>query len=200
MKDLTHKKQLEDIAEASSDHPLRLGMCICCLIVYLKPEDDPTAARRSKSCAAGALSALQGGAVDRTQARRSQTALSHSDRSFSRPLTRMLVAFSNQDAKKVEAVAGSMRDAFGVQKEARYSGILENDGMIMTRSQIKHAAHIEPEDSSVTPTPDEHGSTLGNASALALAAASLRQMLQDMPELTEVSSGSSDIAEGLIER
>ena len=29
----------------------------------------------------------------------------------------MLVAFSNQDAKKVQAVAGSMRDAFGVQKQ-----------------------------------------------------------------------------------
>jgi flagellar motor protein MotB len=28
----------------------------------------------------------------------------------------MLVAFSNQDAKKVQAVAGSMQQAFGVQK------------------------------------------------------------------------------------
>ena len=29
----------------------------------------------------------------------------------------MLVAFSNQDEKKVQAVAGSLRDAFGVQQE-----------------------------------------------------------------------------------
>ena len=31
----------------------------------------------------------------------------------------MLVAFSNQDAKKMQAVAGSMRDAFGVQDIVR---------------------------------------------------------------------------------
>ena len=40
----------------------------------------------------------------------------------------MLVAFSNQDSKKVQAVTGSMREAFGVQKQARYSGIMEVDG------------------------------------------------------------------------
>ena len=37
----------------------------------------------------------------------------------------MLVAFSTQDAQKLKIVAGSMRDAFGVQTEARYSGIIE---------------------------------------------------------------------------
>ena len=31
----------------------------------------------------------------------------------------MLVAFSNQDAKKVQAVAGSMQQAFGVQKDSQ---------------------------------------------------------------------------------
>ena len=71
----------------------------------------------------------------------------------------MLVAFSNQDAKKVQAVAGSMRDAFGVQQEARYSGIVEPDGLT-ARDKIKNAAHIAPEDSSNTPTPDEQGSKL----------------------------------------
>jgi chemotaxis protein MotB len=98
----------------------------------------------------------------------------------------MLVAFSNQDSKKVEAVAGSMRDAFGVQKTARYSGITESDGL-QTRLTIKNAAHIEPEDSSVTPTPDQQGSEAANDQAFALAAASLRQALRDMPELTEAS-------------
>ena len=34
----------------------------------------------------------------------------------------MLVAFSNQDARKMQAVARSMRDAFGVQNDVRYSG------------------------------------------------------------------------------
>jgi chemotaxis protein MotB len=69
----------------------------------------------------------------------------------------MLVAFSNQDQQKLQIVAGSMRDA------------------------------------SATPTPDEHdrqrtsGARLKEDRAFALAAASLRQALQDMPELTEIS-------------
>ena len=35
----------------------------------------------------------------------------------------MLVAFSTQDAKKLQIVAGSMREAFGVQSAIRYSGL-----------------------------------------------------------------------------
>ncbi len=40
----------------------------------------------------------------------------------------MLVAFSTQDQRKLQIVAGSMRDAFGVQNKVRYSGIIEVDG------------------------------------------------------------------------
>ncbi len=98
----------------------------------------------------------------------------------------MLVAFSNQDLKKVQAVTGSMREAFGVQKEARYSGILEVDGFSL-RSHIKNAEHIAPEESSVTPTRDEAGSGFKVDRAFSLATASLRQALRDMPELNELS-------------
>ncbi|MGA7790690.1 MAG: flagellar motor protein MotB [Xanthobacteraceae bacterium] len=98
----------------------------------------------------------------------------------------MLVAFSNQDSKKVQAVAGSMRDAFGMQKEVRFSGIVESAGL-PTRPYIKNAERIPPEDSSVTPTPDERGSGVASAQAFALAMASLRQSLQNMPELAEAS-------------
>ena len=98
----------------------------------------------------------------------------------------MLVAFSNQDAKQMQAVAGSMRDAFGVQKEARFSGIMEVGGL-MTRDKIKNAAAIPPEKSSVTPTPDMRGSGVATDKVFALAAASLRQALQGLPELTEAS-------------
>jgi chemotaxis protein MotB len=98
----------------------------------------------------------------------------------------MLVAFSNQDEKKVQAVAGSMRDAFGVQQSVRYSGIMESDGSL-TRPKIKNAADIRPEDSSTTPTPDERGSSFETNKAFAFVAASLRQALHDMPELTEAS-------------
>src|SRR3954451_1291923 len=55
----------------------------------------------------------------------------------------MLVAFSTQDANKLKVVAGSMRDAFGVQTEARYSGIVESDGL-PTRPRLKNVDHISP--------------------------------------------------------
>jgi chemotaxis protein MotB len=104
----------------------------------------------------------------------------------------MLVAFSNQDQQKLQMVAGSMRDAFGVQQNVRYSGVIEVPGL-PTRPKLKNAAHITPEEASATPTPDQHdrnratGARLAEDRAFALAAASLRQALQDMPELTEIS-------------
>src|ERR1700716_1159034 len=104
----------------------------------------------------------------------------------------MLVAFSNQDQQKLKIVAGSMREAFGVQTEARYSGIIESDGL-PTRPKLKNTAHIAPEDASNTPSPDEKersvtaGARLKVDREFALASASLRQALQDMPELTEIS-------------
>src|ERR1700738_187052 len=104
----------------------------------------------------------------------------------------MLVAFSNQDQQKLKIVAGSMREAFGVQTEARYSGVIESDG-IPTRPKLKNTANIPPEEASNTPTPDEQdrnrktGARLKIDREFALASASLRQALQDMPELTEVS-------------
>lgn len=104
----------------------------------------------------------------------------------------MLVAFSNQDQQKLKIVAGSMREAFGVQTEARYSGIIESDGL-PTRPRLKNTDHINPEDASNRPTPDEQqrsqvsGARLKVDREFALASASLRQALQDMPELTEVS-------------
>lgn len=98
----------------------------------------------------------------------------------------MLVAFSNQDAKKMHAVAGSMREAFGVQDEVRDSGIREVDGLF-TRPHLKHAEHIEPEESSMTPSDDEHGVGLTTDNGFALAAASLRHALGELPELAEAS-------------
>jgi chemotaxis protein MotB len=104
----------------------------------------------------------------------------------------MLVAFSNQDQQKLKIVAGSMREAFGVQTESRYSGIIESDGL-PTRPKLKNTDHVPPEESSNTPTPDEkqrqriNGAKLKIDREFALASASLRQALQDMPELTEIS-------------
>lgn len=103
----------------------------------------------------------------------------------------VLVAFSNQDQNKLKVVAGSMRDAFGVSIQ-RYAGIIEVDGL-PTRARMKNAAHIPPEEASSTPTPDQDdknkivGAQMKTDREFALASASLRQALQDMPEITEVS-------------
>src|SRR5436190_11402213 len=104
----------------------------------------------------------------------------------------MLVAFSNTDQKKLQIVAGSMREAFGTQTAIRYAGIVEIDGL-PTRPRLKNAANIKPEDSSSTPTPDEKsrnsgiGVPVASDGAFALASASLRQAIQDMPEIAELS-------------
>lgn len=104
----------------------------------------------------------------------------------------MLVAFSNQDQRKLQIVAGSMREAFGVQTAIRYSGIIELDGL-PTRPKLKNAEKIKPEEASATPSPDEKsrnrnfGARLDNEGEFALASASLRQALQDMPEIAELS-------------
>ncbi|KQZ01380.1 hypothetical protein ASD45_11365 [Pseudolabrys sp. Root1462] len=104
----------------------------------------------------------------------------------------MLVAFSTQDQAKLQVVAGSMRDAFGIQDKVRYSGVLEIMGL-PTRPKLKNVANIDPKDASATPAPDEkglnrvYGARLKEDRKFALAAASLRQALQSMPEITEVS-------------
>lgn len=104
----------------------------------------------------------------------------------------MLVAFSTQDQAKLQIVAGSMREAFGVQQNVRYSGIIEVDGL-PTRPRVKNVAKINPTEASSTPSPDEKdhsrafGTRLKKDSAFALASASLRQALQEMPEIAEIS-------------
>src|SRR5688572_24628923 len=104
----------------------------------------------------------------------------------------MLVAFSTQDSAKLQIVAASMRDAFGVQQNVRYSGIIEVGGL-PTPPQVKNVAKINPTESSATPSPDgkDHmnsfGTRLKKDSAFALASASLRQALQEMPEIAEIS-------------
>ena len=104
----------------------------------------------------------------------------------------MLVAFSTQDQAKLQVVAGSMRDAFGVQDKVRYSGVIEVLGL-PTRPKLKNAAQIDPSEASATPSPNEHnhqrtyGARFKKDRAFSLAAASLRQALQDMPDITQAS-------------
>jgi len=62
-----------------------------------------------------------------------------------------------------------------------------------TRPKLKNAARVNPEDASATPSPDDtdrnrsYGARFKEDRQFALASASLRQALQSMPEITEVS-------------
>lgn len=104
----------------------------------------------------------------------------------------MLVAFSTQDQQKLQVVAGSMRDAFGVQNSVRYSGLIEISGL-PTRPKLKNAEHIPPEEATGNPSPEQHdrdraaGVRIKKDRNFALAAASLRQALQELPEISEMS-------------
>ncbi len=104
----------------------------------------------------------------------------------------MVAAYSTQDQKKLQLVAGSMRDAFGTLKESRFSGIIEKDG-IPTKSHLHNAKDVPPEEASDHTTPNDLKRKEDGLAVTAfdrgfgLAAASLRQALQDMPEIAELS-------------
>jgi chemotaxis protein MotB len=102
----------------------------------------------------------------------------------------MVAAFSTQDKQKLQIVAGSMREAFGVQT-VKYNGIVEQDGL-PTRPAVKNVAKINPEEASNTPGPNDlqrqkEGLQAKQDRQFALAAASLRQAMQEMPEISELS-------------
>src|ERR687889_464756 len=98
----------------------------------------------------------------------------------------MVAAYSTQDQKKLQLVAGSMRDAFGVSPESRYAGIIEQDG-IPTRARLKNPQQIPPDQAGDQTRPvdqdtKDDGLSIANNRAFGLAAASLRQAMQEMPE------------------
>src|SRR5262249_23432720 len=102
----------------------------------------------------------------------------------------MLVAYSTQDQQKLQIVAGPLPYAFGL-KSARYGRIIEPAGL-PARRKLKTAERIRPEDASNPPAPDQRdherqpGARLDQDRGFALAAASLRQALDDLPDLAEL--------------
>lgn len=104
----------------------------------------------------------------------------------------MVAAYSSQDKQKLQIVAGSMREAFGTQTDVRLAGIVELDG-IPTKTHIKNA-YVRPlQDASDNTAPNHNNQKEDGLIAathdrgFALAAASLRQALRDMPEIAEIS-------------
>ncbi len=105
----------------------------------------------------------------------------------------MLTAYSTMDQKKLQMVAGSMADAFGVIKESRFSGIVELDGL-PTRPNLKSVEHVDPSQATDHPAPRHRDVRLDGVNEVRVqqtyttAAASIRQALEANPELADISN------------
>ncbi len=104
----------------------------------------------------------------------------------------MLVAMSSQNKEKMQIVAGSMREAFGNQKESRLDGIVEMNG-IPFKPKLKNVQNLPTEYGSDFTAPTNFDNRIDGLKIaqvdrkFALAAVSLRQALQENPEIAELS-------------
>ena len=116
----------------------------------------------------------------------------------------VLVAFSSQDKAQMSIMAGSMREAFGVQQIRRVNGVVEIDGVPL-KDYLKDISQ-EKQREDVAFSSDDHdlASTQGPAFSThetshaprettkrlsySSAAATLRQAWQSLPEVTALSS------------
>lgn len=113
----------------------------------------------------------------------------------------LLISFSIQDKEKLQVVAGSMREAFGIKYVERKAGMIEREGSpvreyVRSVSQEPRDTHSEfaeerhdrrrkqgPEAN----THDIERTDVELPRHFAVAAASLRQAWQELPEITELS-------------
>lgn len=114
----------------------------------------------------------------------------------------LIISFSIQDKEKLEVVAGSMRDAFGVKEIARKAGMIEIEGAPV-REYVKSVRSVDDQNkdsdydnvkqderSKQGPEANTHDierNKIKQPRQFALAAASLRQAFEEMPEILEVS-------------
>jgi chemotaxis protein MotB len=104
----------------------------------------------------------------------------------------MIAASSTMNQEKMQQALGSIREAFGVQTDKIvHGGIMEINGLPV-RSFPKNVAMTNPVDSTQQPGPivEDYDRALlkaGSDQKFASAATTLRQALQDMPEIAEIS-------------
>ena len=105
----------------------------------------------------------------------------------------MLVAFSQPKTKEISVMAGSIREAFGNQRHTRASGMIDIEG-VAPRRHLANTAKVTPDLAGTLgiPTKNIQKDTMGEGTFMAdrgftTAAATLRQALQEMPEIAEIS-------------
>lgn len=113
----------------------------------------------------------------------------------------MLLSFSVQDQEKLNQAAGSVQNAFGIEPFSERTGMIERDGNPErdylntvsedpTRDATEFATEDQPENDrqgQEANTFAEERTELERAQQFALAAASLKQAWQDLPDITAVS-------------
>ncbi|PTW59465.1 chemotaxis protein MotB [Breoghania corrubedonensis] len=114
----------------------------------------------------------------------------------------LIISFSIQDKEKLQVVAGSMKDAFGVKENSRRSGVIEVKGIPIrdymkdvsqrpTEKDSDFATEQHEQRSKQGPEANTHDVEKANIERprqFATAAASIRQAWQEMPEITEFQS------------
>ena len=114
----------------------------------------------------------------------------------------LIISFSIQDKEKLQIVAGSMREAFGIKYEERKAGMIEKEGSPI-RDFVKRVSPVGREtDSDFAEKshdlrrkqgPEANTHDIGKTNIelprhFAVAAASLRQAWRELPEITELSN------------
>ncbi len=113
----------------------------------------------------------------------------------------LIISFSIQDQEKLQVVAGSMRDAFGVIAIQKKSGVIERDGN-PEREFLKQISNKQSEfDTDYSTVNNDNFSQQGpevntfdvekndveKPNQFSLASATLKQAWQDLPEITNIS-------------
>lgn len=114
----------------------------------------------------------------------------------------VVAAFSSQDKVKLAKVAGSMREAFGVARDSRLAGVVEISG-VQTKDFLKDVSTTADDRQEIAvandrrdqlrrqgpelTTTDNEQTTQAKTRQFATAAATLRQALQDLPEISSLS-------------
>lgn len=113
----------------------------------------------------------------------------------------LIISFSIQDKQKLQVVAGSMREAFGIKYVARKAGMIEKEGTPV-RDYVKMVSPL-PRDKDTDFSEQRHDqrrkqgpeanthdierTDIERPRQFAVAAASLRQAWRELPEITELS-------------
>ncbi len=113
----------------------------------------------------------------------------------------LLISFSIQDTEKLQIVSGSVKDAFGIRQEEQRAGVVERDGN-PERDYVKRLSLAENEDNTEfsadrndeneSQGPDANtfkiaSNEIEEANRFSLAAATLRQAWQELPDITSIS-------------